>query len=45
VDALLLLAAGLLLGWQAAGLSLLGAAVLNLILAMNHRPGRYAGVS
>jgi uncharacterized membrane-anchored protein YitT (DUF2179 family) len=26
-------------------LSVLGAAVLNLIIAINHRPGRYVGMS
>lgn len=27
------------------GLSVLGAVALNLIIALNHKPGRYMGVS
>jgi uncharacterized membrane-anchored protein YitT (DUF2179 family) len=45
VDALILLGALLLLPWDKVATSLAGAAVLNLILAVNHKPGRYMGVS
>jgi uncharacterized membrane-anchored protein YitT (DUF2179 family) len=45
VDALILLASLSILEIDKVALSLAGAAVLNLILATNHRPGRYAGVS
>lgn len=45
VDALILLASLSVLEIDKVALSLAGAAVLNLILATNHRPGRYAGVS
>jgi uncharacterized membrane-anchored protein YitT (DUF2179 family) len=45
VDALILLGALLLLPWDKVLTSLAGAAVLNLILAINHKPGRYMGVS
>ncbi|NTW40614.1 MAG: YitT family protein, partial [Cellulomonadaceae bacterium] len=30
--------------WRTVGLSLIGAVVVNLVLALNHRPGRYLGV-
>ena len=45
IDLLVLLAGFLLLDGAAAGLSLLGAVVLNAILVANHKPGRYVGVS
>lgn len=45
VDGLILLGALLLLPWDKVLTSLAGAAVLNLILAINHKPGRYMGVS
>ncbi len=45
VDALIVLAALLILPIEKVGLSLLAAVVLNLVLAVNHRPGRYNGVS
>ena len=45
VDAAIMAAACLVLPPDRVALSLLGAAVLNLIIAMNHRPGRYLGVS
>jgi len=41
-DALILLAAVPWLSWRSAALSVLGAAVLNLTIAINHRPGRYS---
>ncbi|MBP0444267.1 YitT family protein [Roseomonas sp. SSH11] len=44
-DALVLLGACFVLDWNQVALSLFGALVLNLILAMNHKPGRYLGVS
>lgn len=45
IDALILCGALLLLPWDKVATSLAGAAVLNLILAVNHKPGRYMGVS
>jgi uncharacterized membrane-anchored protein YitT (DUF2179 family) len=45
IDALILAGALLLLPWDKVLTSLAGAAVLNLILAINHKPGRYMGVS
>jgi uncharacterized membrane-anchored protein YitT (DUF2179 family) len=45
VDATILLGACFVLPPARIVLSALGAAVLNLIIALNHRPGRYVGVS
>lgn len=45
VDGVILCGALFLLPWDKVLVSLLGAAVLNLILAINHKPGRYMGVS
>lgn len=45
VDGIILCGALFLLPWDKVLVSLLGAAVLNLILAINHKPGRYMGVS
>lgn len=45
IDVLILLAGFLMLDGAAAGLSLLGAIVLNVILATNHKPDRYVAVS
>jgi uncharacterized membrane-anchored protein YitT (DUF2179 family) len=45
VDTLILCGALFLLPWDKVLVSLVGAAVLNLILAVNHKPGRYMGVS
>lgn len=45
LDALILLASVFVLDLDKLALSLLGTAVLNLVLATNHRPGRYIGVS
>lgn len=45
VDMVILAGALLLLPWDKVAVSLAGAAVLNLILAINHKPGRYMGVS
>jgi uncharacterized membrane-anchored protein YitT (DUF2179 family) len=45
VDMAILAGALLLLPWDKVLVSLAGAAVLNLILAINHKPGRYMGVS
>ncbi len=42
-DLLIVAAAFLVLSWQDVALSVLGAVVLNLILAVNHKPGRYNG--
>jgi uncharacterized membrane-anchored protein YitT (DUF2179 family) len=41
IDVAILLAATPWLTWQQLALSVLGAAALNLALAVNHRPGRY----
>lgn len=45
IDALIMLVALLVLPMERVGLSVLGAAALNLIIALNHKPGRYMGVS
>lgn len=42
-DVVIVLAALLVTSWQIVLLSAVGAVLLNLILAMNHRPGRYLG--
>lgn len=44
LDALILLAAAPWVGWSALALSVLAAVALNLALAVNHKPGRYAAV-
>ena len=45
VDLAILAAALFFIPWQSAALSVLGAVTLNLTLAINHRPGRYVGMS
>ncbi|MFZ1680775.1 MAG: YitT family protein [Rhizobiaceae bacterium] len=45
VDLLVLALSIPVIGWKAALLSVVGAAALNIILGINHRPGRYVGVS
>lgn len=45
IDAMILTASFFVLEMDRVALSMVGAAVLNLILATNHRPGRYTGVS
>ena len=45
LDLMILAAAIVMLDWQHVVLSVCGAAVLNLIIAINHRPGRYVGIS
>jgi uncharacterized membrane-anchored protein YitT (DUF2179 family) len=45
IDGLILIGALFLLPLDKVLVSLLGAAVLNLILAVNHKPGRYLGVT
>lgn len=45
VDAVILVIAFFVLPWDKVLLSLLGAVVFNLIIAINHRPGRYSGFS
>lgn len=45
VDGMILVAAFLLLPPSSVAVSLAGTAVLNLILAVNHKPGRYLGVT
>ncbi|MBB3331999.1 uncharacterized membrane-anchored protein YitT (DUF2179 family) [Halomonas campaniensis] len=45
IDGLIMLAALMTLPIERVGLSVLGAVALNLIIALNHKPGRYMGVS
>lgn len=45
VDCLILVASFFVLDWRNVLLSLVGAVVINMILAINHRPGRYVGMS
>ena len=45
IDALILFAAFFVLPFDRVIYSLIGAVVLNLIIALNHRPGRYVGFS
>lgn len=45
IDAVILLSSLFVIDFDKVALSLAGTAVLNLILATNHRPGRYTGVS
>ena len=45
IDVVILFASSFVLEPENLALSLAGAAVLNLVLATNHRPGRYTGVS
>lgn len=45
VDCLIVLSALFVVDWQQVLLSILGAVALNLVPAVNHKPGRYAGVS
>lgn len=45
IDAVVLASALFVLSPREVGLSLLGAAALNIVVALNHRPGRYMGVS
>jgi uncharacterized membrane-anchored protein YitT (DUF2179 family) len=44
IDCLIVLGAMMVTDWQRVLLSVLGAIVLNLTLAINHRPGRYLAV-
>ncbi|TLF49814.1 YitT family protein [Halomonas urmiana] len=45
IDGLIMLIALSMLPLEQVGLSVLGAVALNLIIALNHKPGRYMGVS
>jgi len=45
IDLVILAVALMVIGWRAAALSVVGAVVLNVILGINHRPGRYLAVS
>lgn len=45
VDLAILAGAAFVLPWDRLALSVLGAVIVNLIIAINHRPGRYAGIS
>jgi len=42
-DVVIILLALVVLDWQAVLISAVGAVLLNLVLALNHRPGRYIG--
>lgn len=44
IDSLIVLGALWITDWQRVAWSVLGAVVLNLVLAVNHRPGRYMAV-
>lgn len=44
IDALIVAAALWITDWQRVAWSVLGAVMLNLVLAVNHRPGRYVAV-
>lgn len=45
VDAIILLAAFFMLPFDRVVYSILGALIMNMIIALNHRPGRYVGFS
>jgi uncharacterized membrane-anchored protein YitT (DUF2179 family) len=45
IDLTILAAAWFVVGGDKVGLSVLAAAVLNGVIAINHRPGRYTGIS
>lgn len=45
IDGIIMLVALAVLPLDRVGLSVLGAVALNLIIALNHKPGRYMGVS
>ena len=45
IDALILAGAAIVIGWQGIVWSIAGAVMFNLILGVNHKPGRYVGVS
>lgn len=44
-DTLIILAAFFVVDWRALAFSVLAAVALNIILAINHKPGRYRGMS
>ena len=44
-DTLIILAAFFIVDWKALAFSILAAIALNIILAINHKPGRYKGMS
>ncbi len=44
IDGLIVVAALWITDWQRVAWSILGAVVLNMVLAVNHRPGRYVAV-
>ncbi len=45
IDLAILVAAFAVLDWRKVALSVVGAVVINLIITVNHRPGRYMGMS
>jgi uncharacterized membrane-anchored protein YitT (DUF2179 family) len=44
-DLVIMLASLFFIPWQNMMLSLIGAVAMNLIVAINHKPGRYLGMS
>lgn len=44
IDCLIVLAALVIVDWRLVAISVLGAVALNLVVAINHKPGRYLGV-
>ena len=45
VDAIIIMAAFFIVDWKAVAFSVLASIALNIILAINHKPGRYRGMS
>ncbi|MCH4539679.1 YitT family protein [Ochrobactrum sp. A-1] len=45
LDILIMLASLFFIPWENMALSLIGAIAMNLIIAINHKPGRYLGIS
>jgi uncharacterized membrane-anchored protein YitT (DUF2179 family) len=45
IDSVILLCSLFVIDWQRFGYSLLGIAAVNIVIATNHRPGRYLGMS
>lgn len=45
IDVIIMLTSLLFISWQNMLYSLLGAVVMNVIIAINHKPGRYLGIS
>lgn len=45
VDAIIIMTAFFIVDWKAVAFSILASVALNIILAINHKPGRYRGMS